>query len=115
MENESWSLEQAFLLQRVRLEAEAMDRSALIEALCDAWAARFRLKHAFASMSRDAGYLFHLEERRPWRPPETEADFEAALGYVPDAAERAAYLRRQWETATMALDMDAIVLTPDDD
>lgn len=107
--------EQAFLLARVRHEAHSMEHGALVDALCDAWEARFRLKQSFLSLSRQAGFVFRLEEHRPWRPPRSDADFVRLLGYVPSPQERAAYLRHQREAVTMELDMEAIVLTPDED
>lgn len=107
--------EQDYLLARVRYEAQDMEREALITALCDAWEARFRLKQSFICLSRQAGFVFLLEERRPWQPPKSDAEFARLLGYIPSPQERAAYLKHQREAVTMELDMEAIVLTPDED
>ncbi len=43
MDEDTLTLEQQFLLQRLQREALAMDREQLVGALFDAWAARFRL------------------------------------------------------------------------
>lgn len=115
MSDDQLTTEQEYLLKRVRVEAQKLDRGELIDALCDSWEARFRLKQTFLSMSREAGFIFMLQERRPWRQPETEEDYKKALGYVPTEDEKKAYLKHQWESATMELDMDEIVLTPDED
>lgn len=115
MDEDQLSLEQRFLLQRIRLDASTMEHEPLVTALCDAWEARFRLKQIFASMSREAGFSFVVEERLPWRRPESDADYERVFGYIPSAQEREAFLKYQEETVTMELDMEAIVLTPDED
>lgn len=115
MDDDSLTLEQAFLLQRVRLEAQDLDRDKLIDALCAAWEVRFRGKQAWLSMARQAGLLLQLEERHPWQPPKTRAAYERWLGYMPNATECEALLKHQQELATMELDMEAIVLTPDED
>jgi len=115
MDEDTLTLEQQFLLQRLQREALAMDREQLVGALFDAWAARFRLKQAFISMSQQAGFVFRVEERHPWRQPESDEEFYQLFGYLPSMKEREAYLRHQHETATMELDMEAIVLTADED
>ena len=115
MDEDTLTLEQRFLLLRMQREARAMDREQLLGALCDAWVARFRLKQAFTTMSQQAGFVFRVEERHPWRQPETDEDFCQLFGYLPSPEEREAYLRHQHETATMELDMEAIVLTADED
>ena len=42
-------------------------------------------------MSRDAGFIFMLQERRPWRQPETEEDYKKVLGYVPTEDENGVF------------------------
>lgn len=113
--DDALSPEQCYLLRRVAIEAETLDRDQLIAALCEAWEARFRLKQYFISTSRAAGFVFQVQEQCVWPQPESPAEFEAVFGYRPSAAELEAYYEQMWELATMELDMDAIVLTPDDD
>jgi hypothetical protein len=107
--------EQKYLLKRVELEASAMSKPELVRALCAAWEARFKLKQTFMANSREAGFIFYLEERHPWQPPETEEEFASLMGYVPTEDEASEYIRELHEVATMELDMDDIVLTPDED
>lgn len=107
--------EQRYMLRRVEIEAQAMSRDDLIVALCASWEARFKLKQTFLTNSREAGFIFFLEERHPWQQPETQEEFAALMGYVPTEDEANEYLRELHEVATMELDMDDIVLTPDDD
>lgn len=115
MEELELTQEQKYLLRRVEIEARAMSKDQLVEALCTSWEARFKLKQTFLANSREAGFLFFLEERHPWQRPETREEFMEVLGYEPTESEAEDYLREMWEAATMELDMDEIVLTPDDD
>lgn len=115
MEELDLTQEQKYLLRRVEIEARAMSKEQLVEALCTSWEARFKLKQTFLANSREAGFLFFLEERHPWQQPETREEFTEVLGYEPTESEAEDYLREMWEAATMELDMDEIVLTPDDD
>ena len=115
MEDMELTSEQKYLLRRVEIEAKAMSKDELVEALCTSWEARFKLKQTFIANSREAGFMFFLEERHPWQQPETCEEFEELMGYAPTEDEANDYLREMWEVATMELDMDEIVLTPDDD
>ncbi len=115
MEDMELTSEQKYLLRRVEIEAKAMSKDELVEALCTSWEARFKLKQTFIANSREAGFMFFLEERHPWQQPETREEFEDLMGYAPTEDEANDYLREMWEIATMELDMDEIVLTPDDD
>jgi hypothetical protein len=115
MEELELTQEQKYLLRRVEIEARAMSKDELVEALCTSWEARFKLKQTFIANSRNAGFIFFLEERHPWQQPETKEEFTEILGYEPTEDEAEEYLREMWEVATMELDMDDIVLTPDDD
>jgi hypothetical protein len=107
--------EQKYLLKRVEIEARTLSKDELVNALCNAWAERFKLKQIFLANSREAGFIFCLEERHPWQLPETEEEFTEIFGFVPTEDEANEYLQSLYETATMELDMDEIVLTPDDD
>ena len=115
MEELELTQEQKYLLRRVEIEARTMSKDELVEALCTSWEARFRLKQTFIANSRNAGFVFFLEERHPWQQPETREEFTELMGYEPTEEEAEEYLRDMWEAATMELDMDEIVLTPDDD
>lgn len=107
--------EQQYMLCKVRLEAQSLRREELIEALCNSWEARYRQRQLFESVSRDMGVEFSLTEEYPWQRPETEEDFEELLGYVPSDEEASRYLQGLWENARMEIDMDEIVLTPDEE
>lgn len=114
MDNEL-SEEQQYMLRKVRLEAESMTREELIEALCDSWEARYQQRQIFASMGRQFGLTFTVREEYPWQRPETEEEFKEHLGFVPTENEAEAYLKQLWENARMDIDMDEIVLTPDEE
>ena len=107
---EGLTLEQAFLLHRMAAEAREMSREELIDALLESWEMRFRLKQNFLLTTREAGYMFKMEERRPLRQPESEEELIELMGRVPTEEEMRDYMREIWEDATMELDMDEIVL-----
>jgi methylase of polypeptide subunit release factors len=109
------SEEQQYMLRKVRLEAESMSRQELVEALCDSWEARYRQRQIFTSMGQQFGLSFTVREEYPWQRPETEEEFEEVLGFVPTENEAEAYLKELWENARMDIDMDEIVLTPDEE
>lgn len=114
MDDWSPSLEQQYLLARIYLEAQTMSRAELADALCDSWLTRFQLKAIFESYCREHQLGFRIEEARPVIEFETEEDFMAVFGCIPTEEEARAYFRSLEEVATMELDMDEIVLTPDD-
>lgn len=107
--------EQQYMLCKVRVEAQSMSRDELIEALCTSWEARYQQRQLFISMGRGIGLNFALTEEYPWQPPETAEEFEEVLGYVPTERQAEAYVNELWENARMEIDMDEIVLTPDDE
>jgi lysozyme family protein len=109
------SQEQMFMLRRVALEAKSMSREELIAALCASWEVRFQQKQYFTLVTRANGMVMRVEEKYPWPQPETEEEFATAMGFVPTEEEAMQYLKQMHETATMELDMDEIVLTPDDE
>ena len=61
---ESLNEEQEFILRRVELEAQELDREELIEALLASWEARFQMKATFMDFARAAGLSFRLDEAR---------------------------------------------------
>lgn len=111
---EELTMEQTFILHRLAEEAKGMSREQLISALIESWEMRFRIKQNFMATTREAGYMFKMEERRPTRQPETEDELAEILGYEPTEEEIANYMRDVWENATMELDMDEIVLSRDE-
>tara|TARA_R100000458_G_C8084556_1_gene117855 strand:+ start:22 stop:360 length:339 start_codon:yes stop_codon:yes gene_type:complete len=111
--NEKLTLEQSYLLRRIALEARDLSREELINALLACWEGRFRQKQAFMESSRSAGYVFRLNEGGLLQAP-NESDLEEVFGYVPTEEEAEDYMRTLWESATMELDMDEIVLESDD-
>lgn len=102
--------EQEYLLKRIEIECSDLSKEQLLEALLDCWEARFRQKQFFLAQSKSAGYLFKMEEGATLCAPETEEEFEEIFGYVPTEEEAEEYVSRMWETATMELDIEAIVL-----
>lgn len=107
-------MEQKFLLHRIAAEAREMSRDGLINALLESWEMRFRIKQNFLSTTREAGYVFKMEERQPPRLPETKEELIEVMGHAPTEEEAESYMREVWENATMELDMDEIVLSSDD-
>lgn len=115
MDEDLLTTEQRYLLRQVELQAQAMDRDELIAALCDAWEARFRQKQSFIFTLQGAGLATRIEERQPCLLPDSDEELRRWFGHLPDEDELNAFFQEQWETATMELDMDEIVQTPDDD
>jgi hypothetical protein len=113
--NNELTEEQQYMLRKVRLEAASMNKEELIEALCDSWEARYQQRRIFTAMGRQFGLSFAIREEYPWQPPETEDEFKEVLGFVPTENEAKAYLKELWENARMDIDMDEIVLTPDEE
>lgn len=107
--------EQQYMLRKVQVEAQSLTREELIEALCNSWEARYRQRQILMAMARDLGVRMELTEEYPWQPPETEEEFEEILGYVPTERQANEYLKELWENARMEIDMDEIVLMPDEE
>lgn len=107
--------EQQYMLRKVRLDAQSMSREELIEALCSSWEVRYQQRQAFISIGRSVGLNFSLTEQYPWQPPNTEEEFREVLGYVPTDQQAEAFVNELWENARMEIDMDEIVLTPDEE
>lgn len=112
---ESLSIEQQCMLRKVEVQAQEMSREELITALCEAWEAKYRLQQMFASIGQSVGLRFAVHEQTQWQPPETIEQFAEILGYVPTDEEAMEFMHQMAESATMELDMDEIVLTPDED
>ena len=107
--------EQKFILRRVELEAKDLSKAELIEALLGCWEVRFQLKQSFVEFSRDAGLVFKLDEQRSPFSPDSLEDLESIFGYEPTEEEAVNYIKDVYESATMELDMDEIVLGVDNE
>ena len=115
MDADALSTEQQYLLRRIHLEAQSMSREQLVDELLQAWEAKLRLKQYFASVVGAHGGGFQVVEGQTCRLPNSEKGLVEVFGHLPTDEEIAAYYEQQWETATMEVDMDEIVLTPDED
>ncbi len=109
------SQEQKFLLRRVELEAQELSKAELIDALLGCWEVRFQLKQSFMEFTRDAGIHFKLDEQRSLFSPDSLEELESVFGYEPTEEEAVNYIKDMYETATMELDMDEIVLGLDNE
>lgn len=105
--------EQQFILRKIEIEAQELDREELIDALLDCWEVRFRLKQTFMELSREAGITFKLEEAQSSSAPECLEDLEEIFGYEPSEEETVEFMKSVYENATMELDMDEIILGGD--
>ena len=111
---ENLTEEQSFLLRRIEVEAQELDKEELIEALLASWEARFAMKATFMEFARAAGLSFRLDEARSPATPESLEDLEQIFGYEPTEEETIDYMRSLYENATMEIDMDEIVLGTED-
>ena len=112
MDADALSTEQQYLLRRIHLEAQSMSREQLVRALIRATEEKLRLKQYFASISSGG---IRVVEGQACRLPEDEDGLREIFGHLPTESEIEAYYEQQYETATMEVDMDEIVLTPDED
>lgn len=108
------SMEQCLILRRLEIDARQMSRAELVAALCHSWEARFQMKNVVHEFCRCNGIGFRLEETSSLSLPESAEDLVRVFGYVPSEQEAEDYVRGLVEAATMELDMDEIVLMPDD-
>ena len=111
---EDLTQEQEFLLARVTVEAMEMSKTELIEALVEAWYTKFQVRAAYESILQAEGLCFNISERVPCVDPTNSESLAALFGYEPTAEETEDYFCQVVEDATMELDMDEIVLTPED-
>ncbi len=108
--DEQLTIEQQCMMRVIALEAENMSKEELIRTLLSCWEGRFRQKQIFVATCRSAGFAFRLDEGANFSTPESLEDLEKVFGYVPTDEEADEYIQSILETATMELDMDAIVL-----
>lgn len=111
---EELTQEQEFLLRRVGTEAAQMSKVELVEALVGAWYSKYMLKAAYEQVLQDNGLTFNIQERNPCCDPTDVESMAALFGYLPTPEEAEDYFCQAIEDATMELDMDEIVLTPED-
>ena len=105
--------EQQFLLRRVGVEATELSRIELIEALVSCWAQRLAMKQVYENVLAENEIGFRMQEVIGVDLTSDEA-LTGIFGYRPSDQEAEEYMEDAIEAATMELDMDAIVLTPED-
>lgn len=105
--------EQEFILARVGVEAAEMNRHELIEALISCWAHKLTMKQVYENVLAEHEIGFRMQEVMPVDLTSEEA-LTGVFGYSPSDEEAEDYVNDAMESATMELDMDAIVLTPED-
>ena len=106
--------EQQFMLQRITLEIKDYSKEELIEALLSCWEARFRQKQIFLASSQDAGFSFAFNDGIAVMPEAAVKEFEQSHGYKPTWEDAEDYMESIAEEAGMELDMEAIVLEPEE-
>lgn len=111
---EELTQEQEFLLARIGVEALQMSKVELVEALVASWYSKYVLKAAYEQVLQDNGLCFNIQERNPCCDPTDVESMAALFGYSPTPEEAEEYFSQAIEDATMELDMDEIVLTPED-
>ena len=105
--------EQQFLLARIGVEAAAMNRTELIDALLSCWAQKMAMKQVYEAVLAENEIGFRMQELMPIDITSEETLTEV-FGYSPSDQEAEDYVVDAMESATMELDMDEIVLTPED-
>lgn len=106
--------EQQFMLQRITLEIKDYSKEELIEALLSCWEARFRQKQIFLASSQEAGFAFAFNDGIAVMPEAAVKEFEQSHGYKPTWEDAEDYMESIAEEACMELDMEAIVLEPEE-
>lgn len=106
--------EQQFMLHRMALEIQSLSRDELHQALLDCWEARFRQKQSFIASAKEAGFSFQFNEGIAVMPATAVEEFEDFHGHAPTWEDAEDYLEQIQENVHMELDMDAIVLEPEE-
>ena len=105
--------EQQFILARLSVECAELSRTELIEALVSCWAQKMAMKQVYETVLVENEIGFRMQELMPVDVTSQEA-LTGIFGYSPTDEEAEDYVEGAMEAATMELDMDAIVLTPED-
>lgn len=111
--DEEFDLEQEFLLARVYAEAQELSKTELIEALVGAVAQKLAIQQMATDLMAEHGIGFRLQNGFAFDPTDPDT-LTAFLGYEPTEAEAEEYAIDAIEMATMELDMDAIVMAPEE-
>lgn len=101
------------MLARIGVECAELSRAELIEALISCWAQKLAMKQVYESVMAEHEIGFRMQELMPVDLTSDEA-LTGIFGYQPSDEEAEDYVVDAMEAATMELDMDAIVLTPED-
>lgn len=107
------SEEQEFLLARIALEAQHLSKEELVEALLSVWSAKMVQHEIYSAVLAENEISFRMQEHVPIDLSDPDA-LGRVFGYEPSEEEAVDYVLDIMEGATMELDMDEIVLTPDD-
>jgi len=113
MDDFLWEPEQEFLLAKLAAEASALSKEELIHVLVHAQAQKFAMEEMYTQILAENGIAFRQQETMTFDPTDEES-LTALFGYRPTDAEVEELACDVVETATMELDMDAIVLAPDE-
>ena len=105
--------ETEFLLARVMVEAQSLSKAELVEALVGAVAQKYSVIEMYTNLLADHGIGFRMQETMPFDLTD-EGALASLFGYTPTDAEVEEFANDVMEVATMELDMDAIVLAPDE-
>ena len=98
------SQEQEFVLAAIGVEAAGMARQELIDALVSCWTQKFELHNIYQAVLAEHEISFRMQELKP-----LEINSDQMLNSI----ETEELIEDVMESATMDLDMDAIVLSED--
>ena len=105
--------EQEFLLARLCFEAAPLSREELIEHLVSAYAQKMSMVTYFTEILAEHGIAFRMQDHPIFDPTDMDS-LVRLFGYEPSDAEVEELAYSSIEAATMEVDMDAIVLAPED-
>lgn len=107
------TMEQQFLLSRLGIDAKGCTKQEVISALVDCWEQRMKQKNYCVALINSLGMTFRLEERAidvDWGSIESITE---RMGFEPTVEEATEFMSDIEESATMSLDMEAIVAAED--
>ena len=105
--------EQEFALAKLIADCQSLSKDELIDALVGAVSQRYALMQLYDNVLAENGIGFRLEAARVFDFTDERA-LKELFGYTPTDAEVEELANDAYETATMELDMDAIVMAPED-
>ena len=105
--------EQEVLLCRIAIQTRDLPREKMHMALLAAFEEKLRQKQMFLAIMRANGLSTRMDENFELLEPDCMEEFEEIFGYQPSAQECEDYVNAMYETATMELDLEDIVLSDD--